>query len=259
MMIAQTPENHPMGFTMHRIFDPGGGDAAERELFPDLDHIFEIDGEIVSGGRLCQTIRISAGGRVYYVKRYRAEGKHRWKAFGRSRPLAEYRNLAYFEQLGIPVPRVVAYGTERTLGLFRRGTIVTEAVPQATDLQTLVRTQPDLFLDRTWMFQVLRLLAGYVRRLHDDGFTHGDLKWRNILATTTETPRVYLIDCPSGSRKLPPRHKHFVIKDLASLDKMAARHLSRTTRLRFYLWYSNQTRLTPKDKRLIAKVLTHGG
>jgi tRNA A-37 threonylcarbamoyl transferase component Bud32 len=249
-----------MGFTvidMHRLTDRGVSDAAEQELFSSIDHVFEIDGDIVSGGKLCQTIRVSAGGRVYYVKRYRAEGKHRWKALGRSRAIAEYRNLAYFEQLGIPVPRIVGYGTERTLGLFRRGTIITEAVPQATDLQTLVRTRPDLFHDRGWLFQVLRLLAGYVRRLHDDGFTHGDLKWRNILATTTETPRVFLIDCPSGSHKLRLRHQHFVIKDLANLDKMATQYLTRTTRLRFYLWYRTQTSLTPKDKKLIARILTY--
>lgn len=251
-----------MGFTVNdklRIVDREVSDAPERELFSSFDHIFEIDGDVVSGGQLCQTVRVSAGGRVYYVKRYRAEGKHRWKAFGRSRPLAEYRNLAYFARLGIPVPRIVGYGTERTLGLFRRGTIITEAVPQATDLQTLVRTRPALFLDRNWLFPVLRLLAEYVRRLHEDGFTHGDLKWRNILATTTETPRVFLIDCPSGSHKLPLRHKHFIIKDLASLDKLAAQHLSRTTRLRFYLWYRTQNRLTPKDKKLIAKITTSGG
>jgi predicted unusual protein kinase regulating ubiquinone biosynthesis (AarF/ABC1/UbiB family) len=100
------------------------------------------------------------------------------------------------------------------------------------------------------------LIANYVRRIHEDGFTHGDLKWRNILVTTTDAPCVFFIDCPSGSRKSFFRRRHFVIKDLAGLDRPAAEYLSRTTRLRFYLWYSNQTRLTQEDKALIARVTT---
>jgi tRNA A-37 threonylcarbamoyl transferase component Bud32 len=225
------------------------------ELFSSFERVFEMDGEIVSGGQYCETIRVVADGRDYYVKRYRAQGKHWRKAFGRSRSLAEYRNLTYFSRLDIPVPRIVGYGSQRVLGLFRRGAIITEGVPRATDLQTLLRTQPGLFRNRPWLLQVLRLLADHVRCIHEDGFTHGDLFWRNILATTTETPCVFFIDCPSGSRKLPPSHRHFLIKDLAGLDRPAARHLSRTTRLRFYLWYRNQAHLTLKDKELIAKVL----
>jgi tRNA A-37 threonylcarbamoyl transferase component Bud32 len=239
--------------------DQEENDATEKELFSSFDRVFEMEGHIVSGGQFCQTIRVHAGGRDYYVKRYRAQGKHRWKAFGRSRPIAEFRNLSYFARLGIPVPRIVGYGSQRTLGLFRRGAIITEGVPQATDLQTLIRTQPGLFRNRSWLFQVLRTLADYVRRIHEDGFTHGDLKWRNILATTTEAPRVFFIDCPSGSHKLPLRHEHFLVKDLASLDRLAAQYLSRTTRLRFYLWYRNRTHLTQEDKELIANVITSGG
>lgn len=234
-------------------------DAVERELFSNFEHVFEMDGEIVSKGQFCETIRVVAAGCDYYVKRYRAQGKHRWKAVGRSRPITEYRNLSYFSRLNIPVPRIVGYGSQRVLGLFLRGAIITEGVPRATDLLTLYRTQPGLFRNRAWLFQVLRLLADYVRRIHEDGFTHGDLKWRNILATTTEPPRVIFIDCPSGSRKLPLMHRHFLVKDLASLDLHAARYLSRTTRLRFYFWYRAQSQLTHKDKELIAKVLSIGG
>ena len=230
-------------------------DATGMELFSNFDRIFEMEGEIVSKGQFCETIRVVVDGHDYYVKRYKAQGSQRWKALGRSRPLTEYRNLTYFSKLGIPVPRIVGYGSQRILGLFRRGSIITEGVPDATDLLTLYRLQPDLFSKRSWLFQVLRLLADYVRRIHEDGFTHIDLKWRNILATTTETPGVFFIDCPSGSHKLPLRHRHFVIKDLACLDKHAVQRLSRTTRLRFYLWYRKQAHLTDKDKKLIFKVL----
>ena len=170
--------------------------------------------------------------------------------------MVEARNITYFARLGIPVPQIVGYGRQRLLGLFIRGAIVTEEIPQTVDFQTLFRTRADLWKNRPWLFQALRLIANYVRRIHEDGFTHGDLKWRNILVTTTDAPCVFLIDCPSGGRKSFFRRRHFVIKDLAGLDRPAAEYLSRTTRLRFYLWYRNQTRLTQEDKALIARVTT---
>jgi tRNA A-37 threonylcarbamoyl transferase component Bud32 len=247
-----------MKFTVNKIewkLYPALNDITAKELFSSFDKAFEVDGEVVSSGQFCYAIRIYAGGRTYYVKRYQAKGMHRWKAFHRCRPVTEYHNYDYFARLGIPVPQIVGYGIQRIMGLFRRGVIITEGVPHATDLDTLMRTRPDLFCDRAWLFQVLQSLADYVRRLHEDGFTHEDLKWRNILATTTKVPSVFLIDCPSGSRKMYLRHKYFLVKDLAGLDRPAARNLSCTTRLRFYLWYRNQSKLTPRDKKLIAKVI----
>jgi tRNA A-37 threonylcarbamoyl transferase component Bud32 len=142
---------------------------------------------------------VAADNQHYYIKRYQVRVKLLWKAFGRSRPMVEARNITYFARLGIPVPQIVGYGRQRILGLFIRGAFVTEEIPQTVDLQTLFRMRADLWKNRPWLFQALRLLANYVRRIHEDGFTHGDLKWRNILVTTTDAPRVFFIDCPSGS------------------------------------------------------------
>lgn len=103
----------------------------------------------------------------------------------------------------------------------------------------------------------MRLVADYTRRIHKDGFTHRDLKWRNVLAETGEAPRIFFFDCPSGRHVSPLRRRHFIIRDLAGLDRLAREHLSRTMRLRFYLWYRNRTHLTREDKTLIAKVVTY--
>lgn len=229
--------------------------AIVKELFSSFKKAFEISGKIVSAGEFCNAIMVCADGRDYYVKRYQARGKYRWKALRRCQPATEYRNYAYFARLGIPVPKIVGYGIQRVMGLFRRGVIITEGIPNATDLETLLSTHPELFRDRSWLFKVLRLLAGYVRCLHEDGFAHKDLKWRNILITTTKNPQVFLIDCPSGSYEMPLRRKYFIVKDLASLDKTAFQNISQTNRLRFYLWYRNQNKLTPQDKELIAKII----
>jgi tRNA A-37 threonylcarbamoyl transferase component Bud32 len=234
--------------------------ATDRELLSDFNRVFEMEGQSVSSGRFCRTIKVAAGNHpFYYVKRYHVRLKGFWKAFGRSRPMVEARNVTYFARLGIPVPQIVGYGRQRILGLFIRGAIVTKEVPQAIDLQTLFRTRADLWKNRPWFFQVLRLVANYVWRIHEDGFTHGDLKWRNILVTTMDEPCVFFIDCPRGGRKSSFSWRQFVVKDLASLDRPAAKHLSRATRLRFYLWYRNETRLTQENKALIARVMTAEG
>ncbi len=223
-------------------------------VFSSLDHVFELNGPQMSAGMFCHVIKWRASGRNYFVKRYLPQGKHFRKAFGRNRPGIECRNLAYFARMGIPVPRIVAEGSQRRLGLLRRGAIVTEEVPGSMDLQTLIRTRRDLFRDRKWLADVMRLLASHVRRFHEDGFTHRDLKWRNILVTTEEPPRVFLLDCPSGRHTWRLWLRHFVVKDLAHLDRSAKDCLSRTMRLRFYLWYRCQTRLRREDKQLIAKI-----
>lgn len=231
--------------------------AAEKKAFSDFERAYQTEGRFVSKGRFCSTIRVVFDNRYYYVKRYRARGI--LKGFGRSKPVAEYHNYTYLERLGIPVPRIVGYGRVRFLGLFLQGAIITEEVPQAVDLQTLFSTRPDLWRNRSWLTQVLRLIADYTRRIHEDGFAHGDLKYRNILATTTEMPRVFFIDCPNGSRKSLLRRGHFIVKDLAGLDNVMAQHLSRTTRLRLFLWYRNRTHLKRGDKTLIARVRAFGG
>ena len=232
----------------------GSEDIAARESFSSLDRVFELDGLLVSPGKWCHVIKLCVAGRNYYVKRYAPRGKHLRKVFGPSRAINEHRNLTFFAHLGIPVPLTVAYGSQRILGLFRRAALITQEVPSAIDLQTLARTRPDLIGNRTWLSHLLRKVAEYVGRIHRDGFTHGDLKWRNILVTPDELPSVYFFDCPNGTHRLPVLRPHYIIRDLACLDRLAPQYLSRSTRLRWYLWYRDRTELTEEDKNILKAI-----
>ena len=70
-----------------------------------------------------------------------------------------------------------------------------------------------------------------------------------------ERPTVYLIDCPTGGYWFGPFLTYRKIKDLACLDKLGCRYLSRVQRLRFYLDYIGHARLSADDKQRIRKIV----
>nr|MBP8185805.1 heptose kinase [Pseudomonas sp.] len=96
-------------------------------------------------------------------------------------------------------------------------------------------------------------LAQATRTLHDQHFTHNDLKWRNLLVNAQA--QLFFIDCPSGSFWWGPVLSYRIVKDLACLDKVAKLQLSRTQRLRFYLQYCRRARLNSADKQRVGKIL----
>lgn len=237
------------------------GREAER-LFGDLPATFAADGEPIASDPLSRVLRVAADGTRYYVKRYTGNGKNavrRW--FGLrgliapQRVVKEWENLLLFRQWGIPTATLVAYGLERVRGSFVRGALVTEEIPDTADLARLAREGDARLRDRRWVAGVAGQIARHTRRLHDEGFAHNDLKWRNLLVDGGEAPTVYLIDCPSGGFWQGPLLRYRIVKDLACLDKVAKYHLSRTQRLRFYLDYAGRARLSAADKRRLRLIL----
>ncbi len=230
-----------------------GTDPAAAACFADLDAVFALEGEIVAKDSTTRTVRVDIGDRRYYVKRYHGLGKkplRRW--LGTPRVQLEWENLQRFADWGIPTARLVAYGLERQGGLFARGALITEEIPGTTDLGRLARTRDPRLKSQSWRDGVSAQVADIARRMHERRFAHGDLKWRNLLVDTAG--RVFLIDCPSGGFWWPPFLEYRIVKDLACLDKVAKRQLSRTQRLRFYLGYARKQRLDEADKRRIRRI-----
>lgn len=240
--------------------DYRGGDA--ERLFGDLDATFAVEGELVASDPLSRVLRVGAGGQRHYVKRYVGNGKNalrRW--FGLrgliapQRVVKEWENLLLFRDWGIPTATLVAYGLERRCGSFVRGALVTEEIPDTLDLARLARDGDRRLHDRRWVAEVSRQVARIARTMHDAGFAHNDLKWRNLLVDSRATPTVYLIDCPSGGFWWRPFLGYRIVKDLACLDKVAKHRLSASQRLRFYLDYAGRRRLTAHDKSTIRRIL----
>lgn len=231
-----------------------GVDAAAMERFADLDAVFALEGEIVAKDSTTRTARVEVNGRNYYVKRYHGLGKkplRRW--FGTPRVQLEWENLQRFADWGIPTARLVAYGLESQGGRFVRGALITAEIPDTTDLGKLARSHDPILQSQSWRDGVSAQVADIARRMHGRRFVHGDLKWRNLLVDAAG--KVYLIDCPSGGFWWPPFLQYRIVKDLACLDKVAKRQLSRTQRLRFYLDYAQKKKLDDADKRRIREIV----
>ncbi|MBV6409477.1 MAG: hypothetical protein LC123_08160 [Burkholderiales bacterium] len=230
-----------------------GADPLAAERFADLDAVFALEGEIVAKDSTTRTVRVEVDGRRYYVKRYHGLGKKPLKRLlARPRVQLEWENLQRFADWGIPTARLVACGLERQGGRFVRGALITAEIPGTTDLGRLARAHDPRLKSQSWRDGVSTQVADIARRLHGRRFVHGDLKWRNLLVDAAG--KVFLIDCPSGGFWWPPFLQYRIVKDLACLDKVAKRQLSRTRRLRFYLDYAQKKKLDDADKRRIRQI-----
>ncbi len=223
--------------------------------FGSLTTVFALQGERLTKDPLSEVIRVERNGVRYYVKRYSGAGKGLRRYLGRPRVKAEWQNLMLFRRWGIPTAPIVAYGMERRGGAFLRGALITRELEQTDDLALLATTHDARLRDPRWVQEVSLQLARSTRAMHDRGFAHNDLKWRNLLVDPQR--RLYLIDCPTGSFWHGPFLQRRIVKDLACLDKVAKYQLSRTQRLRFYLQYCQRKRLVDKDKPRIRQILNY--
>ena len=106
--------------------------------------------------------------------------------FRSSRPARAFRKSYHLELAGVPTARVVAVAGRRVLGLLVGSYQLMEEIPGAVTLQKLLRKGVAPTRDQT------RAAALLVARLHDEGFTHGDLNERNLMLDGEG--RVFLID-----------------------------------------------------------------
>jgi len=221
--------------------------------FGSLQRVFALQGEQLTTDPLSEVIRVEIDGVRYYVKRYHGAGKGLRRYIGRPRVKAEWQNLKHFATWGIATAPIVAYGLERLGGAFVRGALITRELSNTLDMGEMAGQGDPRLADAQWVGHVSKQLADYTRIMHDHHFTHNDLKWRNLLVD--DRVRLFVIDCPTGSFWWGPLLRYRIIKDLACLDKVAKKVLSRTQRLRFYLQYTGRNQLDNYDKRRIGKIL----
>ena len=230
----------------------------DQEFFSTYHRSIDHEGEVINENWMSSLIRVDLGGKRFYVKSYRSRGRGLRKYLGRSRLRKEWENLLHFEEMGVPTVKLVAYGEHRTKGSYG-GALITEELSGTRDLASLHNEQSPLLKNRQWTARVMHRLARAVRDMHGEAFIHNDLKWRNILVEVDREPQVYVIDCPQGRQLSGPFLAPFlargIVKDLACLDKVGRKALTRSQRLQFYLAYREKDHLDDKDKNQVSRIL----
>lgn len=214
--------------------------------------VFELIGQVITRDPISELRRVETTSTCYYVKLYHEAGKYLRRFIGRSRCRRERDNLLFFERLGIPVPALIAFG-ERHRGLSRQSFLITEELVDTENLLSLYQQGSELLSNRIVVDYLISQVADYTRRMHKHQFVHVDLKWRNVLVNVN-TLKAYFIDCPQGHRAWF-NLKRGIIKDLACLDKVGRKALSKSVRLRFYKQYSQIDKLNPAHKKRIRRIL----
>lgn len=193
---------------------------------------------------------------IIYIKHYTAAGKGLRRYVGLSRVFREWQNLSLFASWGIAVPPVDLFCESRGWFSAYQGLLVTHGVNHAQSLAQLRKEKAKVLAEKSWRNQVFTQICHILQNLHQRHFYHGDFKWRNILITVDSVnPNIYLIDCPQGhkvNRFLWSRRRR---KDLANMDLDAAKCLSASERLRWFLYYHQAKRLTPELKKEIYHIL----
>lgn len=212
-------------------------------------------------------------GRFAYLKRYtnppagmQIKG---WLQHGRRAFLSDYdRGPEALAQAGIATPETIAFGGEWN-GLFEtRSFILSLEIPDGVSLEkqlpacfetehgqasSFAEAMEDTELERaTHKNAFVVKVANFVRRFHATGYRHRDLYLAHLFLAGGKD--LYLIDL---HRCFRPRllGRRYAIKDLAQLHySCPAVKISNTDRIRFFLEYLQQDRLTPADKRMIREI-----
>ena len=159
-------------------------------------------------------------------------------------------------EAGIGTYKTIAYGWQWAKFFEKRSFIITEEIPNA---EALERKLPPCF-DGPVSASNIKLrrdfvssLADFIKKFHETGYRHRDFYLSHIFYS--DSGQFYLIDLARAFKPLLLSER-FRTKDIAQLYySTGGRHFSRTDRLRFYLRYTGNDKLTSCDKSFIRKVL----
>lgn len=156
--------------------------------------------------------RIPRVGQTGWVLRRLNYGKpsHRLRDFFRpSRARRAFWNGLRLERAGVATARVLAVCEIRRFGWPIRAYLLMEEIPGALTLETLVKEN---LLSR----MAISDLADVLARLHDNGFSHRDLKASNVLFDEQTNPHLIDLD---GVRYQGRLNQSRVVADLTCLAR----------------------------------------
>lgn len=136
------------------------------------------------------------------VKRFGWRGKQHYllSPLKASKALKSYHTACYLLAHGLSTPIPLGACVTRRWGFVQANLYVTENISNHITLRDYCAAMPD---GPQGMDEIMRLVANYVRRMHDHGVWHRDLFLANFLMTgKTGERHLYLIDL-NRARRLP--------------------------------------------------------
>ncbi len=178
--------------------------------------------------------------------------------FRASRAKRAWTGACILADHGLHTAMPVCLGEQRVLGIVKRNFLVTQAIPDALEIEKYIKKH---FFRNDDPKKVLRkrkfisLFGKTIGKMHRSGIFQGDLRERNVLVQEGDPPEIYLIDNERTSRypRLPERKR---LKNLVQANMNRIPEISRTDRLRFFCAYLGENPdLVPFKKDWIRKIL----
>ncbi len=204
-----------------------------------------------------QTVRLTAGGARYYLKIYSpSTGARAIKDWFRdSKAVRALKQGAALARAGLHAPEAIAAGEERIFRALGRAFLLTveiDAQPLGAALSERCAPPlgaPEVRQKRQWLAE----LARETRRLHQNGFVHGDLIASNILARVEAGDRAAFFFMDNDrTRRYPSWIPHRLWKrNLVQLNRIVLPGISLQDRMRFLRIYLSAGRWGSRERRLI--------
>jgi tRNA A-37 threonylcarbamoyl transferase component Bud32 len=155
------------------------GGYPEMKRFLHSPDSFLDEGKILKDSRTTKAGIIEIDSRKYFLKRYNNKGlvyalKY---LFRKPRPLNALRAAQAIRKLGIPCPEVVAALSRRRRRILQSCYLLTENLENIIPPEEYIlesAANPDIYTK----FQ--SRMCAYLKKMHDAGIRHGDLKLSNI-------------------------------------------------------------------------------
>ena len=155
------------------------GAYPEMKIFLYSPDNFLDKGTILKDSRTTKAGIVEIDSRKYFLKRYNNKGliytlKY---LFRKSRPFNVVSATQAIRKLGVPCPEVIAALSRRRRGILQASYLLTENLENIIAPENYVKESvehPDIYIK----FQ--SRMCAYLKKLHDAGIRHGDLKLSNI-------------------------------------------------------------------------------
>ena len=180
-----------------------------------------------------------------YLKRYNFKGiKDAIKnIFRKSRAQRAFDAALMLECMGLDTPDVLFACEKRRLGVLLESYIATQGIP-AIDL--VKHVQQKAYDDND-----IIMLARYIRRIHEMGIMHTDLKGENLLINIKD---IFLIDLDRLRKLRFISHRH-IIRNLSYLNASFAKTIPLKQRMLFFNEYiKGNTSMEKKRGSLISRI-----